>query len=97
MTHFSHYAFSSMKLVLVAGVLATAACATRPVAPPPAVPEAEGPTATTHSGVAEQQPPPSDDIQFVTADHKEAATHDQDTPATSLHADDTARKQRVAR
>jgi hypothetical protein len=97
MSHFSHYLSSSVKLTLAAGLVASAACAARPIAPPPAVPESEAAPATGGSGVAEQQPPATDDFVFVPKEHKETATHDDTSPATSLRADETARKQRVAR
>jgi hypothetical protein len=97
MSHFTHFNLStSAKLTLIAALLTTSACAARPAAPAAAAPTAAAP-AETGSGVAEQQPPPNgEDFVFVTKDHKDPTTHDDAAPATSLHADQSARKQRVA-
>jgi hypothetical protein len=95
MSHFTHFdLYTSTKLALSAGLLITAACAARPAAPAAAAPTAT--PAQTGSGITEQQPPQSEDFVFVEKDHKDPATHDDTAPATSLHADQSARKQRVS-
>jgi hypothetical protein len=97
MSHFKRFAlYGTMKLVLIAGTLGSAACAARPAAPP-AAPAAAAP-AETGPGVAEQQPPPNpEDFVFVEKDRKDPSTRDDAAPATSLRADQSARKQRVAK
>jgi hypothetical protein len=97
---FTHsLASSSVKLALILTLPVAAACATHTAPPPSAPPPVEAldstPTAPS-SGVAEQQPPGTDDFVFVTKDRKEAAPQEEAPPATSLQADQSARKQRIA-
>ena len=95
MSHFTSFKSFSAKLVVFAGLLATAACASRAATAPAAAPSAATMPAEG-AGVAEQQPPPGDDFVFVTKERKEAPARDVVAPATSLHVDETARKQRLA-
>jgi hypothetical protein len=88
---------SSVKLALIVTLPVAAACASRTAPPASAPPPVEAlDNAPPSSGVAEQQPPGADDFVFVAKDRKTTAPEDGDPPATSLHADQSARKQRVA-
>jgi hypothetical protein len=90
-------ASSSVKLALILTLPVAAACAARTAPPPAAPPPVEAlDDAPRGSGVAEQQPPGGEDFVFVAKERKTAAPEDGDPPATSLHADQSARKQRVA-
>ncbi len=93
---FPHLNSFSVTLALFAGLLAPAGCGSRAEAPPAAAPSAATAPAEGVAGAAEQQPP-GDDFVFVPKEPKEAPAHDDVAHATSLHVDETARKQRVAR
>jgi hypothetical protein len=95
MSYFTRLNSFSAKLAVFAGLLATAACASQPAAPPAVAPSVAN-APTEGAGVAEQQAPPGDDFVFVAKERKEAPARDDVAPATSLHVDETARKQRIA-
>jgi hypothetical protein len=92
-------ASSSVKLALALTLPVAAACATHTAAPasaPPPIEALDSTPTTPSSGVAEQQPPGTDDFVFVAKDRKEAAPQEAAAPpATSLQADQSARKQRI--
>ncbi len=102
MSHFSRYSLSSsVKLAFCLSLLAGTGCAARPVAPPATPPAAVDEAALAESGasgVAEPQPPPAgEDFVFVLKERKTASSADDEMPATSLQADQSARKQRIAK
>jgi hypothetical protein len=84
--------------LLVGGVfaLASASAGCASTTPPPAtatsaaIATAADPTSTSTSlGVANSQPPPTDDFVFVEKDARRSAATD-DSPATDLHPTDMA-------
>jgi hypothetical protein len=81
---------NALSCLLAGGVfalaLASAGCAS--TTPQPASASAAD-TTSTPPGVANSQPPPSDDFVFVEKDSKPSAAKD-DAPATDIHPTDMA-------
>jgi hypothetical protein len=73
--------------ILAAGVfaVASAACASQPTPPPPAVAPTQAFQQAASPGAAEAQG--DDGVVFVSQDRKDPSTHEDTTPVTSLHAD----------
>jgi hypothetical protein len=90
----SHFSSKSSLLALAAALaLGAAACASQPTPPPvAAAPPSEAFQQASGGGVTAPQPQGDDGIVFVEKEHKDITPHeDQGAPATSLHADQSAK------
>jgi hypothetical protein len=91
----SHFASHSLLAMAAALALGAAACASHPTPPPVAAAPPSEAFQQAAGGVTAPQPPGDDGIVFVEREHKELTPHeDQGAPATSLHADQSAKKKR---
>jgi hypothetical protein len=85
---------SSLRILALAATAALTlgafGCASQPTPPPVAAAPPSQAFQQAAGGVTAPQGAPEDGVQFVEQERKEPSTHDNDAPATGLHADVSA-------